>query len=151
MGFLGSSPDRGHSPVEWGDLLSVCPYNPTSVCTSIRPAPLGHPARPQAQPPIHKAQPARPDAQPAWLAGPEGGTDRETDGWTDRQTDRRCKEFLPILAATGWLPKGRSRLNKRSRTSISLTFFFYLNFFLQLRKFATDGRPDGQEEAERSQ
>ena len=42
-GRQGSGPDRGQSPVEWGDF--------PSVCTSIRPfapPPLGHPARPEA-------------------------------------------------------------------------------------------------------
>ena len=37
---LGSSPDRGRSPVEWRDQTSVHTYFP----------PLGHPARPDAQP-----------------------------------------------------------------------------------------------------
>ena len=46
--FLGSGPDRGRSPVEWGDFPYVRP--------SVRPSPpLGHPARPEAQP-------ARPEA-----------------------------------------------------------------------------------------
>ena len=55
--FLGSGPDRGRSPVEWGDF----PYVRSSVCTS---PPLGHPARPEAQPARPEAQPARPEAQP---------------------------------------------------------------------------------------
>ena len=56
--FLGSGPDRGRSPVEWGDFPSVRSY--------VRPSPpLGHPARPEAQPARPKAQPARPEAQPA--------------------------------------------------------------------------------------
>ena len=42
----GSGPDRGRSPVEWGDF----PYVRTSVRPSVRPyPPLGHPARPEAQ------------------------------------------------------------------------------------------------------
>ena len=41
-GRQGSGPDRGQSPVEWGDFPYVCP--------SIRLAPLGHPPRPEAQP-----------------------------------------------------------------------------------------------------
>ena len=53
LGFLGgkqgSGPNRGRSPVEWGDFpyvrSFVCPYDRLSV----RP-PLGHPARPEAQP-----------------------------------------------------------------------------------------------------
>ena len=38
-GRQGSGPNRGQSPVEWGDFLSVCPFPP-----------LGHPARSEAQP-----------------------------------------------------------------------------------------------------
>ena len=44
----GSGPDRGRSPVEWGDF--------PSVRSSVRSPPLGHPARPEAQP-------ARPEGQ----------------------------------------------------------------------------------------
>ena len=54
-GEQGNSPDRGRSPVEWGDF----PY----VRTSIRPfSPLGHPARPEAQSARPEAQPAIPEA-----------------------------------------------------------------------------------------
>ena len=50
--FLGSGPDRGQSPVEWGDF----PFVRLSVRPSVRPfPPLGHPAKPEAQP-------ARPEA-----------------------------------------------------------------------------------------
>ena len=50
-GRQGSSPNRGRSPVEWGDFPSVRSF--------VRPfPPLGHPARPEAQP-------ARPEAHPA--------------------------------------------------------------------------------------
>ena len=57
-GRQGSGPDRGQSPVEWGDFPSVR----TFVCPS---PPLGHPARSEAQPARPEAQPARPEAQPA--------------------------------------------------------------------------------------
>ena len=61
--FLGSGPDWGRSPVEWGDFPSVRTSVRTSVCTSIRPfPPLGHPARPEAQPARPEAQPAIPEA-----------------------------------------------------------------------------------------
>ena len=50
-GRQGSGPDRGQSPVEWGDFLSVHP-----------PLPLGHPARPVAQPARPEAQLAMPEA-----------------------------------------------------------------------------------------
>ena len=65
-GRQGSGPDRGRSPVEWGDF--------PSVRTFVRPSPpLGHPARPEAQPSRPEAQPARPEAQPA---RPEAQPDR---------------------------------------------------------------------------
>ena len=56
-GRQGSGPDRGRSPVEWGDF--------PSVHLSVRSPPLGHPARPEAQPARPEAQPARPEAMPA--------------------------------------------------------------------------------------
>ena len=47
-GRQGSGSDRGQSPVEWGDFpsvhLFVCPFPP-----------LGHPARPEAQPAMPEA------------------------------------------------------------------------------------------------
>ena len=48
-GRQGSVPDRGESPVEWGDFPFVRP--------SIRPSvpPLAHPARPEAQPAMPEA------------------------------------------------------------------------------------------------
>ena len=76
-GKQGSSPDRGQSPVEWGDFLYVC----------LSP-PLGHPARPEAQPARPEAQPARSEAQPAR----SGAQPASQDGRTDGQTKN-----LPIL------------------------------------------------------
>ena len=53
--FLGSGPDRGQSPVEWGDF--------PSVRLSVRSSPpLGQPTRPEAKPARPEAQPARPEA-----------------------------------------------------------------------------------------
>ena len=59
-GRQGSGPDRGQSPVEWGDFPSVCLSVRLSIRPFVRPLvrpfpPLGHPARPEAQP-------ARPEA-----------------------------------------------------------------------------------------
>ena len=63
-GRQGSGPDRGQSPVEWGDFLSVCEAHPAR--SEAQPArPEAQPARPEAQPARPKAQPARPEAQPA--------------------------------------------------------------------------------------
>ena len=99
--FLGSGPNRGRSPVEWGDFPFVRPFVRLFVRSS---PPLGHPARPEAQPARPEAQPAWSEAQPAryeaqpasqpslrlqaWLDGPEVGT--------DGQMDERM-ENLPIL------------------------------------------------------
>ena len=72
-GRQGSGPDRGRSPVEWGDFPSVRP--------SVRPfPPLGQPARPKAQParqPSLRLQGWLAGPQ-AWLDGPEGGMDGRT-------------------------------------------------------------------------
>ena len=95
-GRQGSGPDRGRSPVEWGDF----PFVRRFIRPSVRPfPPLGQPAMPQAWlagphtwlsgPQTWLAGPQAWLAGPqAWLAGPEGGT----NGWTNERT-----ENLPIL------------------------------------------------------
>ena len=112
---MGSGPDRGRSPVEWGDF----PFVRSSVRPFVRSSPpLGHPARPEAQPARPEAQPARPEAQPArseaqpasqpslrlqawlagpqaWLDGPEGGMDGRTDGQTENLPI--LQDFVPCL------------------------------------------------------
>ena len=62
-GRQGCGPDRGQSPVEWGDFLFVQPASQPSLRLQA------WLARPQAWL-------ARPQA---WLDGPEGGTYRETN------------------------------------------------------------------------
>ena len=44
--FLGSSPDRGQSPVEWGQILYII----TSICTSVPRGSLAGPRAPLAGP-----------------------------------------------------------------------------------------------------
>ena len=66
-GFLGSGPDRGRSPVEWGDF----PFVRLSVCSSP----------PQA-----------------WLDGPEGGTNGQTNKWTELKSPL-YRTLSPIGAA----------------------------------------------------
>ena len=34
--FLGSGPDRGQSPVEWGEIPSVCTSKHPYICMSVR-------------------------------------------------------------------------------------------------------------------
>ena len=59
-GRQGSGPDRGQSPVEWGDFPSVCP--------SVRS-------------PLWAIQPGWLGLRPGWMA--QRGGDRRTDGRTD--------------------------------------------------------------------
>ena len=86
-GRQGSGPDRGRSPVEWGDF--------PSVRSSVRPfPPLGHPARPEAQP-------ARPEAQAASQRG--GCTDERTDERTDEKSPHSTG-LCPLLGPLPCLP-----------------------------------------------
>ena len=59
--FLGSGPERGRSPVEWGEILYLCP----SVRPYIRTSPLASPLTPLAGPQTPLAGPQTP------LAGPQ--------------------------------------------------------------------------------
>ena len=55
-GRQGSGPDRGKSAVEWEDFLFVCSSIRLFVHPSVRLSPpLGHPARPEAQPAMPEA------------------------------------------------------------------------------------------------
>ena len=88
-GRQGSSPDRGQSPVEWGDF----PFVPPSVHLSVPPSG-----------PSSQAWLAGPQAwlagPQAWLDGPEGGTyvcrDKQTNGESPHSTGLRpLSEPLP--------------------------------------------------------
>ena len=76
-GRQGSGPDRGQSPVEWGDFPFVRPYVRLYIHPSIPPSG-----------PSSQAWLAGPQA---WLAGPQAGLDGPEGG-----TDGR-RENLPIL------------------------------------------------------
>ena len=94
-GRQGSGPDRGRSPVEWGDFPSVR----SSVCSSVRPS-------------VNQASGFRHGwlgLRPGWMA--QRG--ERTDGWTDGRTDVR-RENLPILQ--DFVPY-RGRCPKRKKTS----------------------------------
>ena len=70
-GKQGSGPDRGQSPVEWGDFPYVRTSVPPSACS-----------------PLWAIQPEAWLARPqAWLDSPEGGTDGRMDGWMDERTN----------------------------------------------------------------
>ena len=75
-GRQGSGPDRGQSPVEWGDFPSV-----------------------RLSPPLRLGWLAGPQA---WLDGPEGGTDGRTDKQTNGRTDERMDRKSPY--STGLRP-----------------------------------------------
>ena len=82
----GSGPDRGRSPVEWGDFPFVRP--------SVHPFPPSRaqePARQALDPSSQASEPARQASEPASQAS-RGGTDGRTDGRTDERM-----ENLPIL------------------------------------------------------
>ena len=80
-GRQGSGPNRGQSPVEWGDFLFVCPSVRTSVCSPLRLQ--GWLAGPQA-----------------WLDGPEGGT----DGRTNERTNGKSPHSTGLRPLSGPLP-----------------------------------------------
>ena len=64
--FLGSGPNSGQSPVEWGEILSVCP----SVRLSVHPPSLL--ADPQAPLAVPQAGPQAPLEGPqTLLTGPQ--------------------------------------------------------------------------------
>ena len=69
--FLGSGPNRGQSPVEWGDFPFVCPsVCPSPIQPGLRPSPPG--LRP-CQPGLRPGQPSL--RHQAWLAGPDAWLD----------------------------------------------------------------------------
>ena len=79
----GSGPNRGQSPVEWGDFWSVRP--------SIHP-----PSR--AQDPARQAlDPASQASEPARQASEAERMDGWMDGWTDGQMDQQIIKNLTIL------------------------------------------------------
>ena len=80
-GRQGSSPDRGQSPVEWGDFLFVRPsvrlsfFPSVSVHPSVRPS-----VHPSIQPSVRQIWLAGPQA---WLAGPQAMLDGQEGGRKD--------------------------------------------------------------------
>ena len=93
-GRQGSGPNRGQSPVEWGDFLFVRPSVRTSVCSPLRlqtwlTGVQAWLAGPQAWLAGPQAQLAGPQA---WLDGPEGGDVRtyvQTNGKSPHSTGLR--------------------------------------------------------------
>ena len=67
---MGSGPDRGQSPVEWGDFPFVRSFVRSSVCPSP-PSRAQEPARQTSEPARQASEPARQASEPlrpGWLA-----------------------------------------------------------------------------------
>ena len=96
-GRQGSGPNRGQSPVEWGDFPYVRPSIRPSVCPSVCPS-----ICPSVPPPGWLAGPQAWLAGPqAWLDGPEGG---RTDGRTDGRTYGKSPHSTGLCPLSGPLP-----------------------------------------------
>ena len=71
--FLGSGPDRGRSPVKWGDFPYVCPYvcpsPPWAVQPGLRPS---QPGRRPSQPGLKPSQPSLRPSQPGLRPSQQG-------------------------------------------------------------------------------
>ena len=127
FGKQGSGPDRGRSPVEWGDFPyvrpSVRPYVRPYVCSplwaiqpGLRPSQPGLKPEPGwlAGPQIWLAWPqawlARPQAwlagPQAWLAGPQAWLDGPVGGGerTDGRTDGKSPHSTGLRPLSGPLP-----------------------------------------------
>ena len=91
--FLGSGPDRGRSPVEWGEIPSVRPSVPPLAGPQTL---LAGPQTPPAGPQTLLAGPQTPPASPLSPLNALRPLVWKTDGWTYGRTDGRT-EFLPIL------------------------------------------------------
>ena len=135
-GRQGSGPDRGRSPVEWGDFPSVR----LSVCPSVHPfPPLGHPPRPWLRA-------GWMGLRPGWMAqrgGMDGWTDSQTNRWKDGrmngQTDKRkispfYRTLSPIGAAALPPPmKTKEKVEQGKGTAdhlMPLGYLFCLFFFV---------------------
>ena len=118
--FLGSGPDRGQSPVEWGDF----PFVRTYVCTSVRPPlwairpglrpsqPGLRPSQPGLRPSQTGLRPSQPASQvsgfrdgwlglrPGWMA--QRG--ERTDGLTNERTNGKSPHSTGLCPLSGPLP-----------------------------------------------
>ena len=115
--FLSSGPNRGRSPVEWGDFPFVCSFVRSSVRPFVRPfvhlsvPPLGQPARPEAQPARPEAQPARPEAQPARSEAQPAKSEAQPvrseakPARSERTDERKIYPFYRTLSPIGASPQ----------------------------------------------
>ena len=99
--FLGSGPDRGRSPVEWGDFLFVRPFVRPFHCPSplLTIQPGLRPSQPGLRPSQPGLNPSQPGLRPSQLSlKPEGGTNGRTDGRTNKQ---KISPFYRTLSPIG--------------------------------------------------
>ena len=147
--FLGSGPDRGQSPVEWGEIpfvrSSVCPSvpslagpqtllaGPQTLLAGPQTPPAGPqtlpagpqtpqtPQTPQVSPQTHAAGPQKPLAGP-WMDGwMSRGKNGQTDRWTDGRNYFPFNRTLSPLGAAALLPSETLRhLSFRAREPLTI-------------------------------
>ena len=112
--FLGSGPDRGRSPVEWGDFPSVRTFVPPSGPSSRAWGPASQAWGPASQPAKSQASGMAGWASglAGWASGlagwPRGGDGRtygRTNVRTDEQTDGKSPHSTGLRPLLGPLPK----------------------------------------------
>ena len=129
-GRQGSGPDRGQSPVEWGDFpfvrssvrMFVCPPL-WAIQPGLRPSQPGlRPSQPDLRPsqPASQASGFRPGwlgLRPGWIAqGGNGRTDERTYGWTENLPT--LQDFVSYWGRCPACPhenKGESRAGQGNR------------------------------------
>ena len=141
--FLGSGPDRGRSPVEWGDFVrtSVHPSVRLSIHTYVRPSvpplwaiqpglrpsqPGLRPSQPGLRPSPPVLRPSQPGLRPGWL-GLRLGWMAQRGGQTNVRTYGRTYKISPFyrtlspIGVAALLPKGSSRpIKSRAREPLTI-------------------------------
>ena len=103
-GRQGSGPDRGRSPVEWEDFLSVCPFVRPSVHSPLWAIQPGlRPSQPSLKPETWLV--GRLGLRPGWLGLRPGWMAQRGDGWTSERTDKQMDGKSPH--STGLHPLSR--------------------------------------------
>ena len=116
-GRQGSGPDRGQSPVEWGDFPSIRSYVRPSICSPLWAI---HPGLRPSQPGLRPSQPSLKPVtwlagwlglRPGWMAQRGGRTDvRSTDGRTNKRMDGKSPHSTGLCPLSGPLSK-KSKVN----------------------------------------